>query len=255
MMRAIRFSAQLSFEIDKETYKAIEKLSPNIAQVSMERIQVELTKTIMSDNPEKVELYYETGIFSVVLPDVAAIFEGRYRHNALSMLKHTEKTVILRYAALLNSLEPDKAKGVLRSLKLDNHTVDSVTAIVANSKVAIDENEPAIRDALNRYGRELFDNLIIHDEALTTAKEEITGIILPGKHNHIAAVKKMMDDIIARGDCVTIKDLDITGNDLIEYGMTGPQIGRTLNELLHVVMDNPKLNDKATLLAMLEHFN
>ena len=65
----------------------------------------------------------------------------------------------------------------------------------------------------------------------------------------------MMDDIIARGDCVTIKDLDITGNDLIEYGMTGPQIGRTLNELLHVVMDNPKLNDKATLLAMLEHFN
>lgn len=255
MMRAIRFSAQLSFEIDKETYKAIEKLSPNIAQVSMERIQVELTKTIMSDNPEKVELYYETGIFSVVLPDVAAIFEGRYRHNALSMLKHTEKTVILRYAALLNSLEPDKAKGVLRSLKLDNHTVDSVTAIVANSKVTIDENEPAIRDALNHYGRELFDNLIIHDEALTTAKEEITGIILPGKHNHIAAVKKMMDDIIARGDCVTIKDLDITGNDLIEYGMTGPQIGRTLNELLHVVMDNPKLNDKATLLAMLEHFN
>ncbi len=255
MMRAIRFSAQLSFEIDKETYKAIEKLSPNIAQVSMERIQVELTKTIMSDNPEKVELYYETGIFSVVLPDVAAIFEGRYRHNALSMLKHTEKTVILRYAALLNSLEPDKAKGVLRSLKLDNHTVDSVTAIVANSKVTIDENEPAIREALNRYGRELFDNLIIHDEALTTAKEEITGIILPGKHNHIAAVKKMMDDIIARGDCVTIKDLDITGNDLIEYGMTGPQIGRTLNELLHVVMDNPKLNDKATLLAMLEHFN
>lgn len=255
MMRAIRFSAQLSFEIDKETYKAIEKLSPNIAQVSMERIQVELTKTIMSDNPEKVELYYETGIFSVVLPDVAAIFEGRYRHNALSMLKHTEKTVILRYAALLNSLEPDKAKEVLRSLKLDNHTVDSVTAIVANSKVTIDENEPAIREALNRYGRELFDNLIIHDEALTTAKEEITGIILPGKHNHIAAVKKMMDDIIARGDCVTIKDLDITGNDLIEYGMTGPQIGRTLNELLHVVMDNPKLNDKATLLAMLEHFN
>lgn len=255
MMRAIRFSAQLSFEIDKETYKAIEKLSPNIAQVSMERIQVELTKTIMSDNPEKVELYYETGIFSVVLPDVAAIFEGRYRQNALSMLKHTQKTVILRYAALLNSLEPDKAKGVLRSLKLDNHTVDSVTAIVANSKVTIDENEPAIREALNRYGRELFDNLIIHDEALTTAKEEITGIILPGKHNHIAAVKKMMDDIIARGDCVTIKDLDITGNDLIEYGMTGPQIGRTLNELLHVVMDNPKLNDKATLLAMLEHFN
>jgi tRNA nucleotidyltransferase (CCA-adding enzyme) len=64
----------------------------------------------------------------------------------------------------------------------------------------------------------------------------------------------MLEDIIARGDCVTLKDLDITGNDLLEYGLKGAEIGRVLSELLHVVMDNPKLNDKQTLLGMLEHF-
>ena len=61
MMRAIRFSAQLSFDIHPDTYNAINKLSDTIKQVSMERIQVELTKTLVSDNPEKVELFYSTG--------------------------------------------------------------------------------------------------------------------------------------------------------------------------------------------------
>ena len=254
MMRAIRFSAQLSFDIHPDTYDAINKLSDTIKQVSMERIQVELTKTLVSDNPEKVELFYSTGIFAAVLPEISRIFEGRYRQNALCMVRFTENTPVLRYAALLNSLEPEEARSLLRRLKMDNHTVDSVTAIVANSKRKIDENEPAIREALNRFGKELMNNLLIHAEALAKAKEETTGVMLPGTHNHIVAVRKMMEGIIDRGDCFTIKDLDITGNDLIEYGMSGSQIGRTLNELLHVVMDNPKLNDKATLIAMLDHF-
>lgn len=254
MMRAIRFSAQLSFDIHPDTYDAINKLSDTIKQVSMERIQVELTKTLVSDNPEKVELFYSTGIFAAVLPEISRIFEGRYRQNALCMVRFTENTPVLRYAALMNSLEPEEARSVLRRLKMDNHTVDSVTAIVANSKGKIDENEPAIREALNRFGKDLMNNLLIHAEALAKAKEEITGVMLPGTHNHIVAVRKMMEGIIDRGDCFTIKDLDITGNDLIEYGMSGSQIGRTLNELLHVVMDNPKLNDKATLIAMLDHF-
>ena len=254
MMRAIRFSAQLSFDIHPDTYDAINKLSDTIKQVSMERIQVELTKTLVSDNPEKVELFYSTGIFAAVLPEISRIFEGRYRQNALCMVRFTENTPVLRYAALLNSLEPEEARSLLRRLKMDNHTVDSVTAIVANSKGKIDENEPAIREALNRFGKDLMNNLLIHAEALAKAKEEITGVMLPGTHNHIVAVRKMMEGIIDRGDCFTIKDLDITGNDLIEYGMSGSQIGRTLNELLHVVMDNPKLNDKATLIAMLDHF-
>lgn len=254
MMRAIRFSAQLSFDIHPDTYNAINKLSDTIKQVSMERIQVELTKTLVSDNPEKVELFYSTGIFAAVLPEISRIFEGRYRQNALCMVRFTENTPVLRYAALLNSLEPEEARSLLRRLKMDNHTVDSVTAIVANSKGKIDENEPAIREALNRLGKDLMNNLLIHSEALAKAKEEITGVKLYVTHNHIVAVRKMMEGIIDRGDCFTIKDLDITGNDLIEYGMSGSQIGRTLNELLHVVMDNPKLNDKATLIAMLDHF-
>jgi tRNA nucleotidyltransferase (CCA-adding enzyme) len=62
----------------------------------------------------------------------------------------------------------------------------------------------------------------------------------------------MYQEITQRGDCTTVKDLDITGNDLMEYGITGKQIGTTLNNLLEIVIENPKLNDKATLIAMIE---
>ena len=53
--------------------------------------------------------------------------------------------------------------------------------------------------------------------------------------------------------CFTIKDLDITGVDLIEYGLKGAEIGNTLNTLLDIVIENPKLNDKATLIALLDN--
>ena len=41
----------------------------------------------------------------------------------------------------------------------------------------------------------------------------------------------------------------------MEYGLSGVQIGKTLNELLHIVIENPKLNEKSTLLAMIEHID
>ena len=95
----------------------------------------------------------------------------------------------------------------------------------------------------------MFDN----EEARISTKEEIVGISLKGQRLHLDRIKQMYEDVITRGDCISIKDLDITGNDLIEYGLSGVQIGKTLNALLHIVIENPKLNEKSTLLAIIEH--
>ena len=62
ILRAIRFSAQLDFTIEEQTWNAIRVIAPNIAKVSKERIQVELTKLLLSDHPEKIREVYETGI-------------------------------------------------------------------------------------------------------------------------------------------------------------------------------------------------
>ena len=253
MMRAVRFSAQLGFEIEAETYKAVEDMASAISQVSMERIQVELVKTLRSDNPDYVQLYHKTGLFREILPEIDAVLSGKYAKNALLMLKYTKPETVLRYAALLNTTAPETVHTILKRLKLDNYTVDTVTKLVKYSKTVIEENEPAVREAMHQYGREMMQYMFEHERAVIQTKEEITGISMAGKRKHLAVIERMYADIMARGDCISIKDLDITGNDLMEYGLKGPMIGRTLEGLLQVVIENPKLNDKETLIAMIAH--
>ena len=75
ILRAIRFSAQLGFEIEKETRQAIRKLAPNLSYISAERIQTELVKLLVSDHPEKILDAYELGITKVILPEFDAMME------------------------------------------------------------------------------------------------------------------------------------------------------------------------------------
>ena len=253
MMRAIRFSAQLGFTIDEATWNAIKKLAPSINKISMERVHVELGKTLMSAHPDYVAEYSEAGLFAPILPVIDNALKSRYKRKILATLQHTPDNIYLRYAALFITSTPDEAAKTLRALKLDNKTVDTVSKLVELSKMDIEETEPAVRTALNKYGRDflpLWHELMI---AVIQASEDITGISNPAKVKHLLTLKRLGTDILARGDCFTIKDLDISGNDLIEYGLQGHEIGETLKSLLDIVIENPKLNDKTTLIAMIEH--
>ena len=253
MMRAIRFSAQLGFTIDEATWNAIKKLSPSISKISMERVHVELGKTLMSAHPDYVAQYSEAGLFAPILPVIDNALKSRYKRKILATLQHTPDNIYLRYAALFITSTPDEAAKTLRALKLDNKTVNTVSKLVELSKMDIEETEPAVRTALNKYGRDflpLWHELMM---AVIQASEDITGISNPAKVKHLLTLKRLGTDILARGDCFTIKDLDISGNDLIEYGLQGHEIGETLKSLLDIVIENPKLNDKTTLIAMIEH--
>ena len=90
-----------------------------------------------------------------------------------------------------------------------------------------------------------------HQTSVIAAKEETTGIMMTAARKHVEVINRLYEEIIKRGDCISIKDLDISGSDLMELGMSGPRIGETLNSMLHIVMEHPKLNDKETLIAML----
>ena len=79
ILRAIRFSAQLDFSIEAETYEAIRVIAPNLSKVSKERIQVELTKLLLSSHPERMAMVYETGIS----PYVSGAFHEAYGTGAL----------------------------------------------------------------------------------------------------------------------------------------------------------------------------
>ena len=123
MMRCIRFATQLNFQIEDETFEALERMADRIKIVSGERIEVELNKIIMSPHPSKgfVDLQ-RSGLLNIILPELAALDiveqkNGRAHKNnfyhTLEVLENVVKapsSLWLRWAALLHDIGKTKSK-------------------------------------------------------------------------------------------------------------------------------------------------
>lgn len=253
MMRAIRFSAQLGFSVHRETMDAIRKLAPNIKKISMERVQAELIKTLLSDKPETVELFVECGILDQILPHVASVLKSPKKTIVLKMLHNAEKTPVMRYAALLYYAGPDAARETLRTLKLDNYTTEMVEKLIRQEAIPIKVNEIDVRQAMHDLGVGFIPMLRDFKRNIYRSKEEVMFIPMGKYLVQIETVYKMYQQIVERGDCVSLKDLAVNGKDLIELGMKpGEEIGNMLNLLLRVVIEKPIENDRQVLLALVE---
>ena len=237
MLRAIRFAGQLNFKIADETFDAIKELSPNISKVSVERIAKELEKLLLSGNPEYIALVYETGIFSVIAPEVAMLFENgeiSASTKALSKASFPEKKELyqIRLAIFLEGLGADKAANLLKRLKLDNDTINTVKKLLGLSLREVENNETDMRRTVKEAGHKMMPLLL----EMRRAK----GL----KDN-----KEMYQTVIDNGYCTSISELNINGKDLMDAGIPkGALIGSTLERLLELVIEKPELNTRESLL-------
>ena len=237
MLRAIRFAGQLNFKIADETFDAIKELSPNIAKVSVERIAKELEKLLLSGNPEYIALVYETGIFSVIAPEVAMLFENgeiSASTKALSRASFLEKKELyqIRLAILLEGLGADKAAKLLKRLKLDNDTINTVKKLLGLSLREVENNETDMRRTVKEAGHKMMPLLL----EMRRAK----GL----KDN-----KALYQIVIDNGYCTSISELNINGKDLMDAGIPkGALIGSMLERLLELVIEKPELNTRESLL-------
>ena len=237
MLRAIRFAGQLNFKIADETFDAIKELSPNIAKVSVERIAKELEKLLLSGNPEYIALVYETGIFSVIAPEVAMLFENgeiSASIKALSRASFPEKKELyqIRLAIFLEGLGADKAAKLLKRLKLDNDTINTVKKLLELSLREVENNETDMRRTVKEAGHKMMPLLL----EMRRAK----GL----KDN-----KDLYQTVIDNGYCTSISELNINGKDLMDAGIPkGALIGSTLERLLELVIEKPELNTRESLL-------
>lgn len=247
MMRAIRFSAQLGFAIDKDTFDAIVDLAGNIRLVSMERVQAELTKTLLSPNPARCSLYADTGLFRTILPEIDQAFEMTRREKTIRLLESLPADKTLRYAGLLYFQTPQAADKTLRHLKMDNQTIREVKLLLETKDIHIEENEPAVRMALHTYGPDALKRIAEFDAGMTEAKEKISGFPLRRHRAHRQVLDRLIAAVTARKDPVNISDLDITGDDLMAMGLKGREIGEVLNRLMALVLEKPDLNHREVL--------
>ena len=237
ILRAVRFAAQLGFEIEAETYKAISDIAPNLKNVSKERIQVELTKLLLSDYPEKMMMVDETGICPYVTADFGTVFEKECAES-ISKIKTLPKEKSLRWAGFLRHMDPVKVRAILKGLKLDNETIDNGRIMVDAAQTPLNPEKPQIRRFLSKMSRYQFEGCLYLKE-------------LDGDGN-VEEIRRLWKEIEEDGDCISLKMLAVNGGDLMAAGVEkGKGLGEALAWLLDLVLEQPELNHKETLLAKL----
>lgn len=246
ILRAVRFSAQLGFGIEENTAGAAKELAVNLKRISSERIHTEFNKMLKSPHPDYFSVADAIGIMEIVLPEYH-VMSAEDKAFVGALAKECACLLPERYAAMLfmsgrysEEGPADTAKRVLKRLKLDNDTINTASMLLRFGMLEITDDEPRIRHIIYETG----DKNILRILDFRTAYEKCIG-------NDIADVRRMYDIcnmIFERGDCVSLKNLAITGKELIAMGVpAGRQMGEILNSLLMLVLDNPQLNDREQL--------
>ena len=276
ILRAVRFSAQLNFPVEPETAEAARELAPSLEKISAERIQAELVKLLVSPHPERIRDAFELGITKVILPEWDAM-EGvaqntphhRYdvAEHTLRALKNVKRDRILRLTMLFHDMgkpavKTTDAKGrdhfkghalvseeiarrVLRRLKFDNDTVKKVTRLVCYHDYRMEATPKNVRRAMNRIGVELFPYYLAVRLADVKAQSPYHR---REKIENIVAVRELYQHALLEDQCVTLRQLAVSGRDLMDLGMKpGRELGNMLSELLEYVIDDPERNRKEIL--------
>ena len=254
ILRAVRFSAQLAFPIEPETAEAIKSLAPNLEKISAERIQAELVKLLVSDHPERIQDACELGITKVVLPewdDMVGVKQNTPHHkydvaaHTVHALQNVKNDKVLRLTMLFHDMgkpvmkttdengrdhfkghaiaSEQIAKTVMKRLKFDNDTIRKVTKLVAYHDYRMEPTGANVRRAMHEIGVELFPYYLAVRLADTKAQSSYER---RGKLENIIQIRELYRNALRNKECVTLKDLAVTGTDLINLGIApGKKLG------------------------------
>ena len=278
IMRAIRFSAQLGYEIEPETLRAASALAPNLRRISSERIREELEKTLVSDRPELLRTAWAAGITKEFIPEFDRCMETDQinPHHCYTVGEHSLKGVslvrkdrILRITMFLHDIAKpichtvdeegidhfrghaevgcSLAKTILQRLKYDNATIRKVTTLVKYHDMQIRLTEPAVRKAIVMTGADLFPLLLEVKQADFLAQSTFQR---EEKQEKFDTLRAIYERVLERGDCLSLRELAVNGSDLIETGVKpGREVGNILARMFEEVLNVPEHNNKEYLLG------
>ena len=281
IMRAIRFAAQLGYDIEEMTLTAASDMCGNLSSISTERINTELTKLLISPNPGMLREIYRAGILKVILPELDVLMEiGQNNpHHMYTVGEHIIRSIeeaepdrVLRYTMLFHDLgkgatkttdaegidhfhghaavSEELAGNIMRRLHFDNDTMGKVKKLVVWHDAKIEENDRSVRRAVNKLGEGMFPMLMKVQRADVLAQSTYKR---EEKLAKIDRLTEIYESITRAGDCVTIKELAVNGSDVIALGVNpGPEVGNILSGLLELVLEDPKCNTREYLLEKIK---
>lgn len=283
MLRAFRFAAQLGFEIEPATRRAASDLAENLFKISAERIQMELVKLLVSDNPQEMRDVYKAGLSRIFLPEFDRMMQTPQinKHHMYSVGEHTIRTMqeiakdkVLRLTMLLHDVAKpvcittddrgqnhfkghpregeEMARRILQRLKFDNDTTDRVCRLIRYHDDRPELTERNVRRAMSRISSENMGALFAVKRADTLGQSMYCR---QEKLDYVDTYEQIYQDILEKEQCVQKKDLAINGRDLIALGMKpGKDLGRVLDALFEQVLDEPELNTRERLMELASRF-
>ena len=286
-MRAIRFSSQLGFRIDEEILIAINNSSSRelIKNISMERIQDEFCKILLSPNID-----YGL-ILAKLLGDIIPEFDKSFimtqnnpyhdytvgTHTILTIEAIKEDDICLKLSAFFHDLgkvytkttdedgvdhfhghvEESRliANRVMKKLKFSNAVIDKVDRLIKHHEREIEVDGKSVRKAMSKIGADIFaDHISLKVADISAQNLDYFDERIKKYDNIFYLFYKILQD----SQCFSLKDLQVNGEDImiaLDMKTGGEIVGKILNYLLELVIDNPKLNEYNILLDIAKTFN
>ena len=282
ILRALRFSAQLGFEIEADCASAIRKMKGSINSVSAERIREELTKLLCGKNAKEILTIYSDVIFEII-PELKPLYkyDQKTKYHSHDAWEHTLIVVdkmpgspIGRWAALLHDIgkpdcftmdeegqghfygHPERsaeiAKVILKRLKFSNKMADSILLLIKYHDRQMAATKKSVKKMLRHFAdvntelptEEMFRIYCDLRRADSYAHDEN----FRGYLTFTNKIETVFDEILAEEEVFSLKDLAIGGNEIMELGIEpGPKISELLKVCLDAVINEEIKNTKTEL--------
>ena len=231
MFRALRFAARLDFEIEPATLAAMGKKSALASELAAERVRDEVEKILLTKRPETVCTLIELGMLDRYL------LRRVLRREELGRIALLPKKALERWAALccllIASGSIDSAEAFLLSLRLDSRTLRCCASCTDMLRQPKPGSRAEWKRLLHRSGVDAVSCAALCRDALWGG-----------------SCFKELKSILKSGECFSMKHLAVDGDDLVELGFKGRELGDMLSFLLDYVMEYPDNNRRELLLSL-----
>lgn len=280
ILRAVRFSSTLSFSVEPKTKSDLLKKIKLLDFVSAERIRDEFLKLLTGENALNILLEFKELIFHII-PELGKcdLTPQNTPHHCYNVYEHIAHSVAninpeprLRLVMLLHDIGKPEAmtedehgishfkthpyiserisEAILNRLKLPKNDIKYICELISQHDNRFPAQEKPVKRFLSNHGEYFFRDYIKIRLADTFAQSEY---MRDEKLNNIMNLKIIGENIISSDEPLQIKDLNISGGDLLKLGLNGKQIGEMLNKILDAVLDNKLQNTKSELIKFAEN--
>ena len=273
ILRGVRFSVRYGLRPEERTLDAMISLRSLMDSLARERVFEELCKLIVRISADELRTF--APILAAAIPELEATigFQQHNPHHIHDVFGHTACVVeavpaelTLRWAALLHDIAKPAtfsldesgrghfyghskesaamANAVLLRLKAPTALRERVVLLIGQHMTPLIPDRKILRRRLSTFGSEAVWQLLALQEADWGGKgtDEIR------ENGDFREIRQLLQQIAAENACLSLKNLAVSGHDLMALGFAGPAIGKTLNHLLNLVLEEQLPNEKNALL-------